>query len=369
MMSHRTTLYHLLAVVSMFAAALSFPSAAWAQNLSFLEHDQWMIEPQPGTFYENGVGAPSVAFDEANNQWVMYFETRFPEPTDTCIGVGQWGIGRATSPDGLSWTVDDEPVITNQLGSYYGCVVAHPNVLFDGKTWRMWFKAHQENGPCDDPKNPSPWGCSPVTGVGYAESTDGIDWTVTTDPVINLGNFGFPAVTRVDDVYYMLLAYSSSANGIFEIWEAVSTDDGVTWSPPTTVLEPNTVLWAPDELYNPAVTCQNHPNFPFILMTGGRDTTPAGGSTTLLTAALGRAFSANGVQWPWDGTVPIYEWDLSGPVPDNDWRHWDVVLLEGSKLGAFEFQDNEYLLYYAQRNEEGRNRVGLAYTYDTIQTG
>lgn len=345
------------------AIALGFmalSSSAFAQDL--VVHPTWMLEPVPGKIYETGIGSPAVAYDRANDLWTMFFETQFGPPDADC-GAGRWGIGRATSPDGLSWTIDDELVVSPTPGTYYDCVVAHPDVLFDGTTFRLWFKAQQSNNACP-PGAPAPeWGCAAVTGVGYAESTDGTAFTVRETPVINLFSFGFPSVVKINGILRMLLAYSNASNSTYELWESVSTDDGQVWSIPQFVLGPGFATWVDDEIYNPALACDSTPanaEGPMVLFAGGRDIeATVGGPPRIQTAGMGRAWSDDGVGFTWTSTEPLISWDLTPPPgtpPDRDWRHWEAVRV-----------DEDYLFYFSQRDEVGRNRIGLAYTYADVQ--
>ena len=334
-------------------------SPAAAQDLTI--HPDWLIEPATGTFYANGIGSPTVAYDEAQDLWVMYFETQFgPVEAGGDCRQGRWGIGRATSSDGLDWTVDADLVLEPAADSFYDCVVAHPTVVYDGSQWRMWFKAHQAATACDDGNTPS-WGCGVVTGVGQAVSSDGINFTVVDEPIISLSTFGFPTVVQMDGDWHMLLAYSNAANQIYELWHSVSINGGDTWSTPVVVLAPGFAPWVEDEIYNPALTCDDDAASRYLLWAGGRDTTIKTGPPTVQTAGIGRAFSDDAIDWSWDGTSAIIEWNLSPEPPaspDRDWRHWDVV-----RVG------DQSLLFFSERDSAGRNRVGVAYTYDSVQTG
>ncbi|HMV66100.1 MAG TPA: hypothetical protein PKA64_04575 [Myxococcota bacterium] len=349
---------HALVVVGATLAG----TPARAQEL--LVHPEWLLEPAPGTVYQSGIGSPAVAYDRGTRTWTMYFETQIG-PEDGECRVGRWGIGRATSPDGLHWTIDDELVLQPEPGTFYDCVVAHPDVLFDGSRWRLWFKAHQRSSVCLGGGEPPPWGCAAVTGVGQASSADGVHFTVDPEPAINLFSFGFPAVVQVDGVLRMLLAYSNASNGIYELWESVSIDDGASWSAPQFVLGPGFASWVEDEIYNPAMTCDPTPppgQGTISLFAGGRDTElVVGAPPRYASAGLGRAWSDDGVRWTWQGTEPLVGWNLTpepGVPPDRDWRHWDAM-----RVG------DEYLLFFSQRDDLGRNRVGLAYTYAAVQAG
>lgn len=337
-----------------------FGTTAGAQELTI--HEGWLLEPAPGTFYANGIGSPTVAYDAARDEWVMFFETQHGGADNDCR-VGRWSVGRATSSNGLDWSIDPDMVIAPTPGTYYECVVAHPTVLFDGTLWHLWFKAHQQNTACADTGVPEPaWGCSAVTGVGYATSTDGANFTVSAEPAINLTAFGFPTVTRVDGIFRMLLAFSNERNQVFELWQSVSTDDGATWSTPQFVIGPGFADWVEDEIYNPSLVCdETAVGGPFILHAGGRDTEPSpGGPPQLRTAGMGRAFSSDAVNWTWDGVDALIQWNLAPPppaLPERDWRHWDVVRVA-----------DQFLFFFSEKDSLDRNRVGLAYTYPVPQT-
>ena len=131
-----------------------------------------------------------------------------------------WGIGRATSSDGVTWSVDASPTLDPSQGSFWECAAVQPSVVYEGPgEWHLFFKAFQEAGKtCDDDTGNADgitdpeWGCSTVTGVGYASSTNGVDWTVQgTVPVVTPDKDPSPedfrvatgraGVRHVDDVH------------------------------------------------------------------------------------------------------------------------------------------------------------------------
>ena len=93
-------------------------------------------------------------------------------------GGGQ--IGLATSPDGLNWTKEaTNPILTGGWGG--GGAFAH-TVMLEGGTYKMWLVSGPSNS----------------RGIGYAESTDGISWTMSvSNPVLTPGTgtqWGSPVV-------------------------------------------------------------------------------------------------------------------------------------------------------------------------------
>lgn len=183
------------------------------QSTEFKDHGP-VFSAKPGTFAETfGVQAGSVAYDPIQENFTMFFETKYAGPNGDCSG-GKWGIGRATSKDGLSWTQDDELIIEPQLGTDYGCVAAHPAVVFDGKTYHLFFAMHN-----------TPGGWASQDGLGYTTSTDG----KTFGPVskINSGVKSFPTAIIANDILYVYYwVKHAGQNYVDVLW---SEDLGQTW--------------------------------------------------------------------------------------------------------------------------------------------
>lgn len=69
-------------------------------------------------------------------------------------------IGRATSSNGTLWTKDANNPVLSQ--GQFGTDVRQPSVLLEGGVYRMWYR----QGPNED------------SSIGYAESSDGVQWTL-----------------------------------------------------------------------------------------------------------------------------------------------------------------------------------------------
>jgi predicted GH43/DUF377 family glycosyl hydrolase len=86
-------------------------------------------------------------------------------------------IGLATSSNGVSWTKGgSNPILDVGSGpgafDLVGCMA--PCVISDGGTYRMWYL-----------------GVGYTTRIGYADSTDGINWTkFWGNPVVGIGSWG-----------------------------------------------------------------------------------------------------------------------------------------------------------------------------------
>lgn len=300
------------------------------------------LTAEEGTFYRNGVGSPSVVYRHQHDDYVMFFETRLPQEDPNCP-AGRWGIGVAHSLDGWSWeVVGTQPVIRPLANSFHSCVAAHPTAVIadNGTHLHVWFKGEQ--GTNCDPDDPPPWGCKVNTGVGHAR----IDGTVlnkilnlTPTPFSQNQVYGFPSVVRVGGTWVMALARYPSVH------IATATSPNGPWTlHPTPVLEPGVSQWTGSEVFNPALTCSGDgvtQPYPYHLWFGGR-TTVAG---QLVDGGIGEGISNNARSW-YISPAPLRF------VAGSDWRHWDAL-----RVGF-----DDYLIYYSDKDAQGRNRIGLAST-------
>jgi len=135
---------------------------------------------------------------------------------------GIWGIGDATSTNGITWTkYAGNPVLTRTAGSWDANVVVGGDVVFDGATYRMWYiGAESLAGPY---------------AIGYATSTNGITWTkYVNNPVVTgtVGSWdsvlGCPGVIS-DTGLYKMWYMGADDSGIYGIGYATSTN-GISWT-------------------------------------------------------------------------------------------------------------------------------------------
>ena len=115
-----------------------------------------VLTPGIGTWDEKGVGWPRVI--KNGSVYEMWY-------------FADGKVGRATSTDGVSWTkYAGNPVIGGDWG---GQVIRGGSVLFDGSTYRMWFRSK----PMQEGR------------IGLATSPDGINWTMHPgNPVLDPGS-------------------------------------------------------------------------------------------------------------------------------------------------------------------------------------
>lgn len=159
-------------------------------------------------------------------------------------------IGYANSPDGINWVkYSDNPVLDiGAWGSNRDSDVWSPCVIFDGVEFKMWYTGFDGN-----------------MKIGFARSADGIHWIKASAPVLNMGSWGSwddrgvwaPSVL-LDGFEYKM--WYTGWNGVsVGIGYATSTD-GVNWTKPDNcpVLDPGTTgTWDYSYVSNPTVIMQD----------------------------------------------------------------------------------------------------------------
>lgn len=311
-----------------------------------------------------GIGSPTVVYDEVGAQWVMFFEARLSDAFlddyggdwTQCQNADDrprvvWGIGRATSPDGLTgWEVDPEPVVMPEPGTWRACQTTHPWVVAESADrWHLYYKAEQGFRPCPDDTEPPSWGCGRMTGVGYAFSDDGGQtWDVSdsAEPTLPETDFGFPTVVARqeadadfgDNTWTMLLTRPDG------LYLAQSDDplEGWAFDESNPVLAPGTWNFAQDAWFQPSLVCNPvDDSFAYSAWIGGSTGTDVSGFDKLN--------SEDGFEWFGDGR-PVIEWQ-----GEPAWRHWDVV-----RVG-----EDAYVYYTTRNEEDGLIRPRLLKVGDT----
>jgi predicted GH43/DUF377 family glycosyl hydrolase len=180
-----------------------------------------VLTPGPGLWDSHDVGSPFVIKDgDIYKMWYL-------GSPDANVN---WNIGYATSSDGITWQKHPDPVLEyvrftweESLSSMY--------VLKDGDTLRMWY--------ADDGLG--------ISGLGYASSTDGINWSKCEEnPVLRPGLSGewddegiiVPSVIH-EDGKYRLWYWGVGEPQFGYPWQTgfAMSDDGINWTK-----DPNPVL-------------------------------------------------------------------------------------------------------------------------------
>ena len=329
----------------MWVWGVGFVAASWGQTPGELEVlDDILLEAGACThaYMVNGAGAPTVAYDPGQERYMMVFEVQLAEPDPICP-VGRWGLGLATSDDGVSWEVEPSPIVEPEAGTYYSCVAAHPSAVFrEGRdALHVFFKSERGEGECSEGEEL----CSRYTGVGRARllfDEDGLvsgEVNVAAEPVLPLNeDMGYPRFVRQGGVNYLMFTQRP------DVWLASSTDVDhfEVMDEPALTVGGSPSLWAGDELFNGALTCSSSEEFPLQAWVGGRNFE----GEVATSGGMGRALASSA--WSWFlGLEPVLEWGETG-----DWRHWDVL-----RVGA-----EDYLVYFSERDPSGHPRIRLATT-------
>jgi|GEM_PF-1423967 len=148
-------------------------------------------------------------------------------------------IGYATSTDGINWTRQNSGnAVLSQgaAGSWDDLDVSYPRVIKEGTIYKMWFEGEQ---------SAANW------RIGYATSSDGINWTKYDDAntadcgfseandngcIVDLGGTGAiderdmeePNVIKINNQYYM--PYTASDTSGNEKAAMMISDNGIDWN-------------------------------------------------------------------------------------------------------------------------------------------
>lgn len=149
-----------------------------------------LFNPLPGSWEENYNASPNVEY--INGTYVMYYEGN---------GNGSCSIGRATSPDGITWTkYGNNPVLTGGPGTCYG----GPNVVYQNGQYTMYYHANFPNN-----------------NINIATSLDGINWTKSPNNPIITSTSGYdqaesPWVLNNSQMWF----HQTRSDGTINIWYA-----------------------------------------------------------------------------------------------------------------------------------------------------
>jgi predicted GH43/DUF377 family glycosyl hydrolase len=233
----------------------------------------------PGTWDESGVAVLAVVFyDGAHHMWYTSYSPDEEGMTD---------VGHATSPDGIDWTRDPDPVLTRGApGEWDERQLWGAAVIHDGTQFHMWYEGEDAAGifrcgyatspdgsvwtkyagnPVMVEGEPGSWdfrGVGPKTvivdgdryrmwyhGTGgqpsgirlfHAESSNGINWTKHGPPVLDYSEAGWdsawlanPVVIFDGSIYHMWYGGSDVASPAFEDGKSIgyaSSPDGIAWT-------------------------------------------------------------------------------------------------------------------------------------------
>ncbi|MBK8488720.1 MAG: T9SS type A sorting domain-containing protein [Chitinophagales bacterium] len=192
------------------------------------------ISADTSQFDSDGIETPTVIKDisaPVNERYKLWYAGR----KASCQPINDHQIGYAYSADGISWTkYNDNPVLSPGSDvDWYNTFISGPSVILEEGIYKMWFTAPDlifNSQPTDGKGN-----------IGYATSLDGIHWEVFPSSVLIAGaqdnwdsaSIAEPIVIKVGSKYYMFYsALNQWAIENFQIGFAESTD-GINWTKST----------------------------------------------------------------------------------------------------------------------------------------
>lgn len=310
---------------------LLFLPLAFAASPGSFDDLGTVLRPDPRGAFAKGMGAPTVEWD--GTQFVMFFESPAPDAQvpEGCGGAYQ--IGRATSPDGETWTVDEAPALSfaGEPGTTRYCSVSQPAVSFDGRAWNLFWNSSRE--PADGSTTNQP------TGIGWATSGDGVSWRVQAETLVPYQDkpMGLPSAATVNDRQYLL--WSEFPN-LFVISRPA---EGGAWTPPELAVDHQAVgAWSSLWVLGPSLVCSEDPARPLGLLFAGDD--EGSGARSLAWAE-----STDGVAWTVDPASPL----SGGSLDYGSLNHWELA----------GFAEGGAMLFYSRTDEtSGTKAIGVATT-------
>lgn len=244
-----------MALVACLVAVLGYlVFRSFASGLMTYKPINWT---KPGYDY-----APSILFDSAANQWVMYNCGLYSDPNYSSDAI--W---RSTSTDKVNWTSPQPVLFVGNPGTWDDAHVCDPSVLknvsINGYSWAMWYTGIQgRSGFTSDNK------------IGLALSNDGIHWSKLARPVIDCGGTsavygcGQQSVIKDGSTYrmshteFMCQSVDCRLNRLATSTNGISWQSGKTYVMPQEQLSPDFMLGLDGAYYSVIdgnTACGNHP--------------------------------------------------------------------------------------------------------------
>lgn len=284
------------------------------------ENNPVMVPGASGEWDENSVGPGTVLFYD--NTYHMYYDGSGPRP---------YGIGHATSTDGIIWTRDlNNPILElGAAGEWDDYFISDPFVVKADTIFHMWYGAEfgTESG---------------IYRTGHATSPDGINWTKDPDnPVKDIAEY-FDAteycvhssVMHDGSLYHMYFSKGRWSSNRMDICHATSSD-GWNWTidPQNPVME--------GFKWNCATNVIFDGDRYFMWFCSGDS----------WEWAINIAFSDDGSTWEKYGNNPVISKGPSGS--------WDG-LCAGRNVVLFDSTEFKYKTWYTGTNRSGYEIIGYA---------
>lgn len=269
--------------------------------------------------------------------WVMKISTTYYLYAIKHTSLTNYYLYRWSSSDGITWNIDNSgnPVLLYDAGiAWESYAIYNPSVLYDptdtGKEYKLLYEA-------------AGWGQSQGFKIGYAYSSDGLNWTKSTsNPVLPNTSAtwksawtGNPCLIKIGTYYYCIYGGCDASN--WKIGLSRSTDM-VTWEDAlnnpiieSTEAYENGQCADPDILYD--VTGKDHKVYLFY---GTNQSTIS--LATLTTQNLSDYFLED----------EVFAYNLTFPT---DWKRRCAITIDHTKVKT-DYNDYPLLLSYNLVNTE-----------------
>ena len=246
----------------------------------------------------------------------------------------EFHLGYATSSDGLHWRPHSGNPVAVPSDNPWGGSWQTPCVLFDEQkgVYKMWFTSrthieHDASGNC----------IALETALGYAESNDGLSWSVHPEPVYNSARR--PWVTKLPDGTYRMWMGSrpspeSKWDDLYKNIYEFRSADGIEWKRNEAPL-----VSADEKVMSCVYPCVYQEAQSFLMLYGCH---VDGGRFEIF-----HATSDDGTKWITHHDEPFFA--ASGDVKRFDGRYTSTpcIVKDGEK----------YLLYYSGRPLQNEYRL------------
>ena len=285
---------------------------------------------------------PCVLFNADSARFEMWYAGSYGSPN-----WRPYQIGFAVSDDGINWNRLDTPVLTATPGTWDESTVEWPRVIRENGLYKMWYTGWSEDS----------------LGIGYATSTNGVNWIKDTlnNPVLSgpsdwaTGGCWYCSVFPVAEGYEMWYTGSDYEYSEANIGRATSID-GINWQKDTLN---NPVLtagdagrWDSENAYVPSV---NYIEGKYYMWYNSKKTNPR-------IRQVGFAHSIDGINWT-KYNNPATESTLyidSDPVLVPTAGQWDGTYVEHGSVLLIE--NTLHMWYTGSLYPDGTNlwRIGHA---------
>lgn len=240
-------------------------------------------------------------------------------------------VAYATSLDGINWTKQGVVLDTNNPSPLVKYGINSISIMIENGVYKMWF--------------------TPITstkihaGVGYATSSDGLNWSVHPTLVFETTNskpyIFAPSVIKKDNQYFMFYTVESTLHKKSTIHLATSMD-GINWTDQGEVLTGrNDIFWENDGVFYPSVLLDNNK---FIIYYTAKS--EFAGSDY---GFIGKAESFDGINWIYSNDKP----ELSS----MDTKPWNTIFVRY----PFVMKDNGKLKMYFSAISASNNMYQIGY--------